>query len=173
MAVPLGYAENEIRKKIEEKYQDSKANKKGHETRTHRVLDTDWDAGSEFENNNQRFRERNAAMQALDLWLGTFVTRAVNVLRYIISKQRDTCNQSSLLFDEYCFLSPKIVKQIVVLYAMIKRAHTRIAGTGISGMKRRISKEKLQILTGVVALLVLPQDDSGSYASLCKLLGVN
>ena len=43
---------------------------------------------------------------------------------------------------------------------MIKRAHT-----DIDGMKRRISKEKLHILTGVVSLFVILQDDSGSYAS--------
>ena len=73
----------------------------------------------------------------------------------------DKCNQLSLPFDEYCFLSPKKAKQLVMLDAMIKRSHT-----GISGMKRKISKEKLQILTGVVVLFVLPQDDRGSYVSL-------
>ena len=52
--------------------------------------------------------------------------------------------------------------------AMIKIAHT-----GIAGMKSWISKEKLQIIAGVVTLFVLPQDDSGSYASLCECLGVN
>ena len=80
-----GYADNEIRNKIEEKSQDLKAKKKGRETRTQRVLDADWDTGYEFENKNHRFRERDVVMQALDLWLGTSVTRAVNVLRYIIS----------------------------------------------------------------------------------------
>ena len=84
----------------------------------------------------------------------------MNVLRYIIFKIRDTCSQSSLPLDEYCFLSPKKAKQLVVLDAMIKRAHT-----GIAKIKRRISKEKLQILTGVVTSLVLPQDDIGSYTS--------
>ena len=112
---------------FEEKSQESKANKKGHETRTQRVLNTDCDAGSEFENKNQRFHARNSVMQALDLWLGTSVTREVNVLRYIISKLRDTCNQSSMTFEEYCFLSPKKAKQLVVLDAMIKRAHTGIS----------------------------------------------
>ena len=77
-------------------------------------------------------------MQALALLSGTSVTRAVNILRYILSKIIDTCNQSNLPFDEYCFISPKKVEQLVVLDATIKRAHT-----GISGMKRRISKEKL------------------------------
>ena len=88
-----GYAEYEIRKKLEEKSYDSKAKKKGHETRTPIVLDIDWDAGSKFENKNQWFRARNAVMQALALRLGSSVTREVNVLRYIISKIRDTCNQ--------------------------------------------------------------------------------
>ena len=55
-----------------------------------------------------------------------------------------------------------------MLDAMIKRSHT-----GISGMKRKISKEKLQILTGVVVLFVLPQDDRGSYVSSWKFLGIN
>ena len=91
-----GYAENEISKKFKEKPQDFKAKKKGHETRTQRVLDADWDVGSEFENKNQQFHANNAVIQALDLWLGTSVTREVNVLRYIISKLRDTCNQSSM-----------------------------------------------------------------------------
>ena len=100
-------------------------------------------------------------MQALALWLGTSVTSAVNLLRSIISKLRDTCNQSSLTFEKYCFLSPKKAKQLVVLYAMIKISHTCI-----SGMKQRNSEEKLQIITGVVAFFVIPKDDSGSYASL-------
>ena len=51
---------------------------------------------------------------------------------------------------------------------MIKIAHTGIAGTN-----RRISKEKLHILTGVVVLLVLPHDDNGSYASSWRFIGVN
>ena len=133
-----GYAYNDIRKKLEEKSQDSKVKKKGHETRTQRFIDPDWDVGSEFENKNQRFRARNAVMQALALWLVTSVTRAVNVLRYIISKLIYTCNESSLPFDDYCFLSPKKSNQLVILDAMIKRAHT-----GIAGMKHRIIKEKL------------------------------
>ena len=40
-------------------------------------------------------------------------------------------------------------------------------------MKHRITKEKLQIITGVVALFVLPQDDTVSYDSPCKLIGIN
>ena len=47
-----GYAESDIRKKLEEKYQGSKDKNKGHETRTQRVLDKYWDAGYEFENKN-------------------------------------------------------------------------------------------------------------------------
>ena len=107
-------------------------------------------------------------IQALDLWSGTSVTRAVNVLRYILSKIIDTCNKSSMTFDEYCFISPKKAKHLVVLDPMIKRAHT-----GIVGMKHRIIKKKLHILTGVVTLFVLPQDYSGSYDSSCKFIGVN
>ena len=66
------------------------------------------------------------------------------------------------------FISTKKEEQLVVLDAMIKIAHT-----GISGMKRKISKEKLQIFTGVVVLFVLQKDDSGSYAPSWTLLGVN
>ena len=99
-------------------------------------------------------------MQALILWSGTSFTRAVNLLRYIISKMRDTFNQSRLPFDIYFFLLPKKSKELVMLDYMIKRYHT-----GISGMKRRTNKEKIQIITAVVALFILPQDDSGSYAS--------
>ena len=102
-----GFADNEIRKNLEEKSQDSKAKNKCHETRTQIVFDADWGAGYEFENKNQRFRGRNTVMQSLDLMSGTSVTRAVNVLRNIISKIRGTCNQSSLPFNEYFFLSPK------------------------------------------------------------------
>ena len=98
-----GYAENEIRKKLEEKSQISKANNKGHEASTQRVLDTDWDSGYEFDNNNQRFRAMNAVMLTLDFWSGTSVAREENVLRCIIYKIRDTCNQSSLPFYEYFF----------------------------------------------------------------------
>ena len=76
-----GYAENDIRNKLEEKYQDSKAKNKGRETRTHRVLDAYWDAGYEFKNKNQRSRASNAVMQPLVLWSGKSVTRAVKVLR--------------------------------------------------------------------------------------------
>ena len=107
-------------------------------------------------------------MQALALWSGTSVTRVVNVLRYIIYKLRDTCNQSSLPFEECCFLLPRKSKQLVVLDATIKRSHT-----GIAGMKRRISKEKLNIFTVLVSLFVLSQDDDRSYALSCKFLGVN
>ena len=47
-AVTLGYAENDIRKKLEEISKESRSKKKGRETRTQRVLDPDLDAGSEF-----------------------------------------------------------------------------------------------------------------------------
>ena len=52
-----GYSENQMRKNLEEKPQDSKAKKKGNENRTQRVLGADLDAGSKFENNNHQFCE--------------------------------------------------------------------------------------------------------------------
>ena len=39
-------------------------------------------------------------------------------------------------------------------------------------MKRRISKEKLQLLTGVTVIFVLPQDSGMQHASM-KLIGIN
>ncbi len=50
---------------------------------------------------------------------------------------------------------------------MLERATSCIAV-----MKRRINKEKLQILTGVAALFILPKS-SGMFASSCKLLRLN
>ena len=56
------YAKNKVQKVILAKKQDSNAKKRGHETRTKKVLDTKCEMGSEFDSKDQKYRARKEVM---------------------------------------------------------------------------------------------------------------
>ena len=106
-------------------------------------------------------------MQALEFWSGKSLAKAIDILQHITPKLKKASASVGVEFDEYAIMSKKKAKEHKVFGGMIKRAQTCIAG-----MRRRICKEKLQILTGVVALFVLPKE-SNMFGPSCKLLGLN
>ena len=83
-----------------EKKEDSNAKKKGHETRTKNVLDKKWEEGTKFDAKQNKYRAKKEVMQALELWSGKSITRAVYILTDIISKFRKSCGRVRVELDE-------------------------------------------------------------------------
>ena len=85
----------------------------------------------------------------------------------VVSSTLEACRNGSVEFDELALLSKHKANNYKVFEAMIGRGQSCL-----KGMKRRINLKKLQVLTGLAALFVLPPQ-SGMYKTSCRLLGIN
>ena len=146
------YAENEIRKELMANKVASDYHKQGRQTTKNDVIERQWEEGSHFSNSSNKCRAWKEVMQALEFWSGKALVKAIGILQHITPKLKKASASIGVEFDEYAIMSKKKAKEHKVFSGMIERAKTCIAG-----MRRHISKENLQILTGVVALFVLPK----------------
>ena len=161
------YAENEIRKHIMFRKDESDSKKEGHKSRANKVLNRPWEKGGSFEDKHKRYRARSAVLGALELASGKSSTKAADVFYYAATKLKEASVKAKIDFDECSILGKQAMYNHKLYSGMMERAKECIGG-----MKRRINKEKLSILTSVVALFVLPKD-TGMVVSSCKVLGLN
>ena len=99
--------------------------------------------------------------------VGEIHIRATSILDGVVSSIQAAIRNASVEFDALSIVSKHKANQYKVFEAMIGRDQSCL-----KGMKRWINLEKLQVLTGLAALFVLPPH-SGMHQTLCGLLGVN
>ena len=112
-------------------------------------------------------KAKNEVMDAIGFWSGKSLVRAISILSGVVSSISEACRNGSVEFNELALLSKPKANKYKVFEAMIGRGQSCLIG-----MKRRINLEKLQVLTGLAALFVLPPH-SGMYKTSCRLLGIN
>ena len=64
------------------------------------MLDNKWEEGTKFDAKQNKYRAKKEVMQALELWSGKSITRAVYILTDIISKFRKSCGRVRVELDE-------------------------------------------------------------------------
>ena len=141
--------------------------KLGHSTRTSIALDKPWEYGVLIERRCNQYTARGAVINVLERQSKKCIACAVDILNHAVKWLKKTCSQAKLRFNELSIISERKSKELKLFKAMIGQARDCI-----KGMKCRFNKDKMQLLTDIVALFILPKSNS-MFKSLYKLLLLN
>lgn len=106
-------------------------------------------------------------MESLERWSGKSTNKLYNLLSYATKQLSKRISKDGLQFEEEKVLSQKKQKRIKTMNLMMSTANICI-----KGLKRRISKEKVVLLTGVAAMF-LPSKSHRVHGVACDILGIN
>ena len=161
------YAEGLISSQISDIYQTSASRQRAVQSRVVNVLDNPWCVGVSFESRDKKWLAIKQVIRELKYRSGKSVAKVYIILSRVIAKLNKEISRSGIEFNESMVLSKRNQKRTKTMNAIIDSTKTCV-----KSMMRRITKDKLELLTGVAAIC-LPRTEHKLMEPACNILGFN